>query len=75
MGYNPADESNKNTHNNWVQFGQFVRFKPLYESAYLEPILTADIIYICEFCLTPMENCDKFKSHVVSVNTFIMFEL
>lgn len=67
MGFNPekAARHNRNTHNKWLQFGQFIRFRPLYASAYPQPIQSAPIIYVCEFCLTPMAQLEHFKSHVV----------
>lgn len=66
MGFNPekAARHNRNTRNKWLQFGQFIRFRPLYASAYPQPIQYAPIIYVCEFCLTPMAQLEHFKSHV-----------
>jgi hypothetical protein len=66
MGFNPEETgANRNTQNQWLQFGQFVRFRPLYESAYAQPIQSAPIIYVCEFCLTPMAELEQFRNHVV----------
>lgn len=65
MGLNLEEsDNNRNHRNQWIQFGQFVRYKPLYESAYQEPIQSAPIVYICEFCLTPLAHLEQFRSHV-----------
>ncbi|KAI3419673.1 hypothetical protein GPALN_004107 [Globodera pallida] len=64
LGFTPAKDI-RNSNNHWLQFGQFVRFQPLYESAYQEPIRSAKIIYVCEFCLAHMVDIDKFRSHVM----------
>uniref|UniRef100_A0A915NAA4 Histone acetyltransferase n=1 Tax=Meloidogyne javanica TaxID=6303 RepID=A0A915NAA4_MELJA len=45
MGIKPEGQSKRNTLNQWLQFGQFVRFKPLYEGSYAEPLNSASIIY------------------------------
>lgn len=54
-----------NTSNEWIYFGPYVRFKPIYESPFMEPIKAAKSIYICEFCLTPLVDCILFKNHIV----------
>lgn len=53
-----------NTSNEWIYFGPYVRFKPIYESPFMEPIKAAKSIYICEFCLTPLVDCILFKNHI-----------
>jgi len=65
MGIKPEGQSKRNTLNQWLQFGQFVRFKPLYEGSYAEPLNSASIIYVCEFCLTHFLSLHLFKTHVV----------
>jgi len=73
MGLNLEEsDNNRNHRNQWIQFGQFVRYKPLYESAYQEPIQSAPIVYICEFCLTPLAHLEQFRSHVVVIESKIM---
>ncbi|CAK5044892.1 unnamed protein product [Meloidogyne enterolobii] len=64
MGIKPEGQSKRNTLNQWLQFGQFVRFKPLYEGSYAEPLNSASIIYVCEFCLTHFLSLQLFKTHV-----------
>uniref|UniRef100_A0A914LKF3 Histone acetyltransferase n=1 Tax=Meloidogyne incognita TaxID=6306 RepID=A0A914LKF3_MELIC len=64
MGIKPEGQSKRNTLNQWLQFGQFVRFKPLYEGSYAEPLNSASIIYVCEFCLTHFLSLHLFKTHV-----------
>jgi GNAT superfamily N-acetyltransferase len=64
MGFNPEGQNNRNVLNQWLQFGQFVRFRPLYESSYFEPLNSAPIIYVCEFCLTHLLTLDQFTTHV-----------
>ena len=74
MGFNPEGQSNRNVRNQWLQFGQFVRFRPLYESSYLEPLNSSSIIYVCEFCLTHVLSLDQFKTHVVCFEFWIILE-
>lgn len=66
MGFTPEDQkSHKNIRNKWLQFGRFVRFQPLYESAYEEPIQNASTIFVCEFCLEPTDKIEEFRNHMV----------
>ncbi|KAL7076832.1 hypothetical protein ACQ4LE_003655 [Meloidogyne hapla] len=66
MGIKPEGQSKRNVLNQWLQFGQFFRFKPLYEGSYAEPLNSASIIYVCEFCLIPLLSLDLFKTHAKS---------
>uniref|UniRef100_A0A915CZZ1 Histone acetyltransferase n=1 Tax=Ditylenchus dipsaci TaxID=166011 RepID=A0A915CZZ1_9BILA len=48
----------------WLYFGPHIRFKPIYESSYPEPIQSSALVYICEFCLRPLNDLCQFKNHL-----------
>lgn len=59
-----------NVLNQWIYFGQFVRFKPIYESSYSNDIASVPNVYICEFCFRSLPDLCQFRNHLVEINYF-----